>query len=214
MGIVGRCLSATTAAVLCALPQSASGGTRVPATVWDRLAVCESNSRWHVNSGNGYYGGLQISLETWRESGGRRYASRPDLAGRIEQIATAERILAWQGWDAWPNCARSLGLTGHRPPGGGRPPVTTPPPVSKPPVTTPPVATPPPVTTPPVTTPPTGTVPATYTVRAGDSLASIASHFHLPGGWPALYARNRAVIGPDPNALNAGTVLRLLPATG
>jgi hypothetical protein len=71
----------------------------------------------------------------------------------------------------------------------------------------------PPVTQPPVTQPPTGappvTVPATYTVAPGDSLASIAHRFRLPGGWPALYARNRAVIGPDADNLNAGTVLRL-----
>jgi hypothetical protein len=78
--------------------------------IWDRLAECESNSRWHINTGNTYYGGLQEDLVFWRRHGGLRYASRPDLASREQQIDVAQRGLAVQGWAAWPACSRRLGL--------------------------------------------------------------------------------------------------------
>ncbi|HSA53603.1 MAG TPA: transglycosylase family protein [Yinghuangia sp.] len=77
---------------------------------WDRLAMCESSGRWSINTGNGYYGGLQILPSTWNEAGGRTYAALPHQATRRQQINIAERILRWQGWDAWPQCSRSLGL--------------------------------------------------------------------------------------------------------
>ena len=79
-------------------------------TVWDRLAQCESTSRWSANTGNGYYGGVQMDMTFWRRHGGGAYASRPDLASRNAQIAVAERGLAVQGWSAWPACSRKLGL--------------------------------------------------------------------------------------------------------
>lgn len=84
----------------------------VPAVraVWDRLAYCESRGDWHINTGNGYYGGLQEDMTFWRRHGGMQYASRPDLATREAQVAVAEVGLAAQGWGAWPNCSRILGL--------------------------------------------------------------------------------------------------------
>ncbi|GCD98211.1 transglycosylase family protein [Embleya hyalina] len=82
--------------------------------VWDRLAECESSGRWNLDSGNGYYGGLQILPSTWDEAGGQEYADRPDRATREEQIAVAERILSVQGWEAWPQCARQIGVLGSR----------------------------------------------------------------------------------------------------
>jgi len=78
--------------------------------VWDRLAVCESTSNWHANTGNGYYGGVQMDMNFWRRYGGPVYAARPDLASRESQVAVAERGLAVQGWAAWPVCSRRLGL--------------------------------------------------------------------------------------------------------
>jgi hypothetical protein len=78
--------------------------------IWDLLAECESSSRWHINTGNTYYGGLQEDLVFWRRHGGLSYASRPDLASREAQIAVAQRGQAVQGWGAWPNCSRRLGL--------------------------------------------------------------------------------------------------------
>ncbi len=78
---------------------------------WDALAQCESTGRWNINTGNGYYGGLQFSASTWRAFGGERFASRADLASRVQQIVIAERVLDGQGWGAWPACTRRLGYT-------------------------------------------------------------------------------------------------------
>ena len=78
--------------------------------VWYALAACESTSRWHVNTGNGYYGGLQMDMVFWRQHGGLRYAARPDLASVEAQVAVAEVGLAVQGFGAWPACSRRLGL--------------------------------------------------------------------------------------------------------
>ena len=74
--------------------------------VWDRLAQCESGGNWSINTGNGYYGGLQFSLSSWRAVGGSGY---PHQASREEQIARAERLLDLQGWGAWPACTSKLG---------------------------------------------------------------------------------------------------------
>lgn len=71
---------------------------------WDRIAQCESGGNWHINTGNGYYGGLQFSLSTWRANGG---AGRPDQASREQQIAVAERVRkASGGYGAWPHCGK------------------------------------------------------------------------------------------------------------
>lgn len=78
------------------------------ATGWDSVANCESSGNWSINTGNGYYGGLQFSQSTWEGYGGTEYASRADLASRSEQIAVAERVLAGQGPGAWPNCGKYL----------------------------------------------------------------------------------------------------------
>ncbi|MFB6438314.1 transglycosylase family protein [Streptomyces sp. NPDC056411] len=80
-----------------------------PVPDWERVAACESSGRWHINTGNGYHGGLQIDLTTWRAYGGERYAPRADLATRDEQIAIAERIVRDRGMSAWPNCSYTTG---------------------------------------------------------------------------------------------------------
>lgn len=76
-------------------------------TDWNRIAACESGGRWHINTGNGYHGGLQIAPSTWRAYGGHRYASRADLASRSEQIAVGERIVQARGLSPWPHCGRN-----------------------------------------------------------------------------------------------------------
>ena len=79
-----------------------------PAHDWDAVAACESGGTWDIDTGNGYYGGLQFSAGTWAAYGGTAYAPRADLAPRAQQIAVAERVLAGQGAGAWPICGRSL----------------------------------------------------------------------------------------------------------
>lgn len=76
-------------------------------SVWDRLAQCEAGGNWAINTGNGYYGGLQFSLGSWQAVGG---SGLPSDASREEQIARGEALLARQGWGAWPACSAKLGL--------------------------------------------------------------------------------------------------------
>ena len=89
----------------------AVAGPAQAASVWDSVASCESGGNWAINTGNGYFGGLQFTQSTWVAYGGARYASRADQASREEQIAIAQRVLAWQGPGAWPVCSRKAGLT-------------------------------------------------------------------------------------------------------
>jgi LysM repeat protein len=79
----------------------------VSLATWDRLAECESNGDWSINTGNGYYGGLQFALSSWEWVGGEGY---PHEASKAEQIARAEILLERQGWNAWPACSSALGL--------------------------------------------------------------------------------------------------------
>jgi hypothetical protein len=79
-------------------------------STWKRLAQCESSLRWHIDTGNGYYGGLQFSSSTWRAFGGGRFAPYAHLATRDEQIRIAEKVRRVQGWGAWPHCSSELGL--------------------------------------------------------------------------------------------------------
>lgn len=81
-----------------------------PDSDWDRLAQCEAGGNWNINTGNGYYGGLQFSASTWRAYGGEEFAPYAHQATREQQIIVAERTLAAQGWGAWPACSASLGL--------------------------------------------------------------------------------------------------------
>lgn len=80
---------------------------------WGCLAKCESGGRWHANTGNHHYGGLQFRQSTWVAFGGLAYARRADLARRKEQIKVAKRVVAVQGWGAWPVCAKRYKLRGH-----------------------------------------------------------------------------------------------------
>jgi resuscitation-promoting factor RpfB len=84
-----------------------SGSTPASGSVWDRLAQCESGGNWSINTGNGYYGGLQFSLSTWRAYGGSGY---PHQNSRAQQIAIAQKLQAAAGWGQWPACSRKLGL--------------------------------------------------------------------------------------------------------
>jgi uncharacterized protein YabE (DUF348 family) len=101
-----------------AKPKVVKVGTKKPpqpvisdGEVWDRLAQCEAGGNWAINTGNGYYGGLQFNISTWNSNGGAQYASRPDLATREQQIAIATLVRDRRGgYGAWPACSRKLGL--------------------------------------------------------------------------------------------------------
>ena len=77
---------------------------------WNKLAKCESGGRWHINTGNGHYGGLQISRGTWRAFGGKKFARLPHKASKRQQVRVAKRIKRHQGWGAWSHCSRRIGV--------------------------------------------------------------------------------------------------------
>ena len=84
-----------------AAPQVANG------SIWDELAQCESGGDWSIDTGNGFYGGLQFTLSSWQAVGGTGY---PNQASRSEQIMRAQMLQARQGWGAWPVCSAKIGL--------------------------------------------------------------------------------------------------------
>lgn len=110
-----RAVAAIAATVGVAAVASATVATPADAytryAVWNRVAMCESSLRWHINTGNGYYGGLQFSSRTWAAFHGHKYAWQANRASRIEQIEVARRVLAVQGPHAWPVCGPRAGLT-------------------------------------------------------------------------------------------------------
>ncbi|GAA3308873.1 hypothetical protein GCM10020295_72050 [Streptomyces cinereospinus] len=166
---------------------------------WDKVAACESTNDWNINTGNGYYGGLQFSQSTWEAYGGTAYAARADLATKDQQIAVAEKVLDGQGPGAWPVCSQRAGLTR----GGESPDIR--------PARTPDrgarssVADVKPQTTPQSRA---GTAEM-YTVVRGDTLSTIADERDVRGGWQRLYAANRAAIGADPDLIMPGQRLSL-----
>jgi LysM repeat protein len=149
---------------------------------WDRVAQCESGGDWSINTGNGFNGGLQFTPSTWAAFGGRQYASAAHQASREQQIAVAEKVLAAQGWNAWPVCSRKAGARGQ---------AATPRSAA--------VAVPAQLSAP----APAGTGGG-YTVQAGDTLSAIAAARGVAGGWQALAAKNPGI---NPNLIFAGQQL-------
>lgn len=102
VSIVGVSTAALAAGAIAMAPSAVAND-------WDELAQCESSGDWSINTGNGYYGGLQFKQSTWEAYGGTQYAPRADMATREQQIAVAERTLAAQGPGAWPGCTAKTG---------------------------------------------------------------------------------------------------------
>ncbi|MCX5380205.1 transglycosylase family protein [Streptomyces sp. NBC_00091] len=209
-----------------ALPLIGAGDAQAASVdTWNKVAACESTNNWQINTGNGYYGGLQFSQSTWREFGGTAFAARADLATKAQQIAVAEKVLKGQGPRAWPACGPQAGLSrsGPAPAVDTRPSTKpAPEPSAKPAAKPAPQAPkdriqPTKATTPaPVTMPrPTGTsvLPNPYVVAPGDSLSTIAAEQHLEGGWQALYETNRSTVGGNPNMIFPGQRLTLRVTT-
>lgn len=162
---------------------------------WNKVAACESSNDWNINTGNGYYGGLQFAQSTWEAFGGTRYAPRADLATKDQQIAVAEKVLDGQGPGAWPVCSVRAGLTR----GGDTPDIQ---PAGSAKDAVPDVQ--------PQTTPQSRAGSAEmYTVVHGDTLSGIADRQDVQGGWQRLYAANRKTIGSDPDLILPGQRLSL-----
>ena len=150
---------------------------------WTGVAQCESGGDWDINTGNGYYGGLQFSQPTWTGYGGTSLAPRADLATPAEQVEVAEKVLAGQGIGAWPTCGK--GLNPSAPEAGAAPAASAL-----------------------VSAPAPAATGGTYTVQAGDTLGRIASEQGVSGGWQALYAANDDQLS-SPDRIAVGQVLQL-----
>ncbi|MER5550159.1 transglycosylase family protein [Streptomyces sp. NPDC002793] len=103
-------LAGVTGAAVAVPLMGATGASAASVETWDAVAQCESGGNWSINTGNGYYGGLQFSQSSWAAAGGTQYAARADLATKGQQIAAAEKLLDLQGPGAWA-CAGAGGLT-------------------------------------------------------------------------------------------------------
>ncbi|MFD9121132.1 MULTISPECIES: transglycosylase family protein [Streptomyces] len=195
------------AALLAPLGLLALTGTASAADsgVWDRIAKCESGGDWHINTGNGYYGGLQFAASTWRAYGGTAYAATADRASRAQQIAVATKVQRAQGWGAWPTCSRRAGAAGSAPGApsadaaatGSTRRVTPARPQKS--VEAAPSR--------PVGHADRGSSRGDYTVRQGDTLSGIAARYGTT--WRQVYAANKAVIGGDPDMIVPGRRLDL-----
>ncbi|GAA4867177.1 transglycosylase family protein [Serinicoccus chungangensis] len=122
-------------ASLASVGLTAQGAAADDHNVWDRVAACESSGNWSINSGNGFYGGLQFWHPTWKGFGGQEFAGYAHQASKAEQITVAQRVLRVQGPGAWPVCSVRAGLTmqnGLEPYGGGSSPAPSPAPAPDP----------------------------------------------------------------------------------
>jgi resuscitation-promoting factor RpfA len=183
---------------------AAAAPAETAASVWDRVAQCESGGNWKINTGNGYYGGLQFAAGTWKRHGGTTYASQAHLATKAEQIAIARRVLEGQGPGAWPVCSRRAGLTKSS---GGADRNAMP-----------------------ELTPGTSkkqnasdsklkiakkstqkkysATGETVHVKRGDTLRKIAKRYDVQGGWNGLWKLNEKTI-KDPNLIYIGQILKI-----
>lgn len=176
--VVAACLPVVGVGLFAGAAQAA------PGVNWDAIARCESGGNWAINTGNGYYGGLQFKVSTWRANGG---VGNPAQASREQQIAVAERVLKSQGIGAWPTCGKRAGTVSSA--ASAKP--------AKPKSRSqhsPPLAL-------------TGPISA-YKVLSGDTLWSIAADHHVRGGWLQIYEANRDVIN-DPDLILIGQSLRI-----
>ncbi|MFF0437175.1 transglycosylase family protein [Streptomyces sp. NPDC004327] len=209
------------AGVAVAAPLMTAGtASAATASEWDAVAQCESGGNWSINTGNGFYGGLQFTNSTWAAYGGTAYASRADLASKSQQISVAEKVLAGQGKGAWPSCG--VGLSGASYDGGSAE-VSTPKPaapktaapapkrVAEQPTTRSEKRTAPKPAAKTVTTPTGKKVKkgdGEYKVVAGDTLSKIAQAHHVKGGWQKLFQLNKDIV-QDADLIYPGQQLHL-----
>ena len=187
------------------LALTAAPAQAASAAQWDAVAQCESGGNWAINTGNGYYGGLQFALSTWQGFGGQ---GNPAAASKAEQIRIAEKVLAVQGKGAWPVCGVGLGAAS---------PVQAQAAPQAPAVQAPAVRAPvqqapaEPAHTHPQPVPAAPQVTesaATYTVKSGDTMSKIAQANNVQGGFMALFERNRDVV-ENVNLIFPGERLKL-----
>ncbi|MGW0547660.1 transglycosylase family protein [Streptomyces altiplanensis] len=206
----------------------ATSASAASVETWDAVAQCESGGNWSINTGNGYYGGLQFSASSWAAAGGTQYAPTADKASKAQQIATAEKLLDMQGPGAWA-CAGAGGLTND----GVDPGVDTS--GSSQQQAQPQKAAPQPQQTQEQAAPRAAEQPASrsevrsapkaetakpaapkviekgdgeYKVKSGDTLGKIAEAKKVKGGWEKLFELNKDIVD-DADVIYAGQQLHL-----
>ncbi|MFD5160011.1 transglycosylase family protein [Streptomyces hawaiiensis] len=210
-------IAGVTGAAVAAPLMAAGNASAATASEWDAVAQCESGGNWSINTGNGYYGGLQFSASTWSGYGGTQYASTADQATKSQQIEIAEKVLAGQGKGAWPVCGKGLSSAGYT--GGGSSSdsgsssqqsqqstesrETQQQPASR--------SDERPAAKKTVTTPTGKKVKkgdGEYKVVKGDTLSSIAADEKVKGGWEKLFQLNKDIV-EDENLIYPGQQLHL-----
>ncbi|HET8915117.1 MAG TPA: transglycosylase family protein [Propionibacteriaceae bacterium] len=205
--IINRAVDVSAALALsCGIGLAGAAPAEAATSVWDRVAKCESGGNWKINTGNGYYGGVQFAAGTWNAYGGRTYANQANQATKAEQIAIARRVLAGQGPGAWPTCGRRAGLTKSNGQADRNATPPTNPGASK-------------------TTKVSDSkkkiakkaAPKKYSanassktiqVKRGDTLRKIAKRYHVKGGWKALWKLNKKTI-KNPNLIYIGQTIKI-----
>ena len=207
-------LAGVTGVAIAAPLMAAGNASAATASEWDAVAQCESGGNWSINTGNGYYGGLQFSASTWAAYGGTQYAAQANQASKAQQIAVAEKVLASQGKGAWPVCGTGLSSAAYN--GGSSSSAgssnsgsssssrstdeqsasrSSERPAAKKTVTT-----------------PTGKKvkkgDGEYKVVKGDTLSSIAEKHKVKGGWQKLFKLNKDII-TDADFIYPGQQLHL-----
>ncbi|MDQ0698168.1 transglycosylase family protein [Streptomyces sp. W4I9-2] len=213
-------LAGVTGAAIAVPLMGATNASAASVETWDAVAQCESGGNWSINTGNGYYGGLQFSQSSWAAAGGTQYASRADLASKDQQIATAEKLLDLQGPGAWA-CAGAGGLTndGVDPgvntgsgSGEGKPEQAQPERQAEQPTTRSEQREAPKAESKKTVTTPTGEKvqkgDGEYKVKAGDTLSTIAEAEGVKGGWSKLFELNDDIV-KDADLIFPGQQLHL-----
>jgi len=192
---------------------TAGAASAAPVSTWDKVAQCESSGDWSINTGNGFYGGLQFTSSTWAAYGGHQYAAQANQATKAQQISVAEKVLADQGPGAWPVCSVQAGLTKGGAPAqvdtgsssdssaasrsetrAAAPKAAAAPKTAAPKTEAAPKAT---------------TTDKTYTVVSGDWLSTIAQKNDVEGGWQKLYDLNKSLLTSGPDLIYPGQKLAL-----
>lgn len=207
-------LAGVTGVAIAAPLMAAGNASAATASEWDAVAQCESGGNWAINTGNGYYGGLQFSASTWAAYGGTAYAAQANQATKGQQIEIAEKVLASQGKGAWPSCGVGLSSASYN--GGGsssssgssssdsgsstrsseqQASRSSERPAAKKTVTT-----------------PTGKKvkkgDGEYKVVKGDTLSSIAAEHDVKGGWQKVFKLNKDIVS-DADFIYPGQQLHL-----
>ncbi|GBQ03368.1 LysM peptidoglycan-binding domain-containing protein [Streptomyces spongiicola] len=193
-----------------AAPLMASGtASAATASEWDAVARCESGGNWSINTGNGYYGGLQFSASTWAAYGGTAFASTADKATKAQQIQIAEKVLAGQGKGAWPHCGTGLSNAAYDGAAPAAPKAAQPKAEPAQPKAEPaPRRAEAPTTRSERPAAPVQKGDGEYTVKAGDTLSRIAEDRGVKGGWQKLFELNKDILD-DANVIYPGQKLHL-----